>query len=101
LPSSRLDDEADIAVPIFTEFGYGIANDPFIHKVNDLLRKPEQPEIVTVRPCPGVRPPTYYGSSAGEGRLYRLMLGNGLRLVAAPDRRQIVVAIAIRPAYRD
>src|SRR5271155_41083 len=101
LPNSRLDDEADMALPILTEFGYVTANGPFIHKVNDLLRKPEQPEIVANRPCPGLRPLSCHHSSTTEGRLYRLMLGDCPSLVAVPDKRQIVVAIAFRHAYRD
>jgi hypothetical protein len=39
-----------MALPILTEFGYVTANVPFIHKVNDLLRKPERAEIVAIRP---------------------------------------------------
>src|ERR1700723_1763513 len=89
LPNSRLDDEANIALPILTEFGYVTANDPLIHKVNDLLRKPERPEIVAIRPCPGLRPLSCHLSSTPEGHLYRLMLGNCPSLVAVPDRRQI------------
>src|ERR1700679_3468175 len=100
LPNSRLDDEGDIALPILAEFGYVTSNNLSVYKENDFFRKPERPEIVVIRPCPGLRPPTSRSSSTGEGLPYRLMLGSRVRLVAVPDRPQIVVEIAVHPAYR-
>src|SRR5260370_16206558 len=94
LPNSRLDDDADIALPIPHRIWLCYRKWSLYPQVNDLFRKPEQPEIVAIRPCPVLRPPSCRCSSTTEGRLYRLKLWDCHSLVAVPDKRQIVVAIA-------